>query len=789
MGTAVAVLALGIGANTAIFSLVEAALLRPLPYEDAGRLVIVWERLPVGRRNVVSVADFLDWREQSTSLGAMSALDPSRYNLSGGGESEQVLGARVTAGFFDLLGVHAALGRTLLPWDETPGADKVAVLSDPLWRRRYGADPGIVGTQIRVDGDLVTVVGVLPSAFRFRSDRWEVWTPLPLDPAAAVRDLNYLRVIARLDEGVELAQARAEMETIAAGIAAAHPDVRGGWSVIVDPLRDWLVDPRFGASLVALLCAAGFLLVLACVNVASMLLARATSRQREMAIRLSLGAPPGRLTRQLLTEGALLAFLGGAAGVTLAYWFGRVFSTLPQSESLPAGVGPELNLWLLLFAVALCSLTTAVFGLVPAWRASRAEPARFLGGRSPLDGLRGHRFLRTLAASEVALAVVLAVGAGLLVRSLLELYRVDPGVRTERVLTARLSLPEARYPNATAISSFYREALPRIEAIPGVVSADIATELPLAGSMMALRFEVVGQPARPASERPDADIRIISPGYLDTLGLRLVRGRRFDDSDRQGAPPVILVNESLVRRFLPGDDPLLASLRMPTLVPGGGGLGPEAALRIVGVVADVKVWGLGGEIPPQVYLPYAQSPWPGTALAVHTAVDEMWLARPIRQAILEIDDELPLTRLSTMEATLAHCTAQPRFQSLLMAVFAGFALVLAGLGVYGVVAYSVSERTREIGIRLAVGASPSRVLGQVMRETLWITLGGMVLGLLTALGLSRLMASQLFGITALDPLTYVVVVVALGLAAVVAGFLPAYRASRIDPVITLRHEH
>jgi putative ABC transport system permease protein len=789
MGAAAVALSLGIGANTAIFSLVEAAVLRPLPYSEPERLAVVWEKPPSGRQNVVSAADYLDWRDQSTSFAAMCALAPSRFNLSGGGNVEQVLGARVTAGFFDLLGVHAALGRTLLPRDETPGAERVVVLGDPLWRRRFGSDPRIVGREMRIDGEPVRIVGVMPPDFRFGSNRRELWTPLRLDPASAARDLNYLRVVARLEEGVPLAQARAEMEAIAAGIAAAHPDVRKGWSVIVLPLRDWLVDPQFGASLVALLCAAGFLLLLACVNVASMLLARAASRQREVAIRLSLGARPGRITRQLLTEGALLAALGGLAGIVTTFWFGRAFSSMPQSEYLPAGVWPEVNLPLLLFTVAVCSLTTAIFGLAPAWRAARAEPLEFLKGRSPFGGTRGHRFLRTLAASEVALAVVLSVGAGLLARSLVALYRLDPGVRTERVLTAKLSLPETRYPDAASIASFYREALPRIEAIPGVLSADIATELPLAGSMIALPFQVVGQPVVPRSERPDADIKVVSPGYFETLGLRVVRGRRFDETDQQGSLPVAIVNETLARRFLPDGDPLLASLQTPALVPGGRGPRPTVTWSIVGVVADVKVWGLRAEVPNQIYLPHVQSPWPSTALAVHAGTDEMWLARPVQEAILEIDDELPLTRLSTMEDVVAFSTHQPRFQSLLMGVFAAIALALAGLGVYGVVAYSVSERTREIGIRLAVGASPSRVLAGIMRETLSMALWGVILGVLAAIGLARFMASQLFGITPLDLPTYGAVVAVLGLAAAAAGFFPAYRASQIDPAITLKHEH
>jgi putative ABC transport system permease protein len=787
---AASVLALGIGANTAIFSIVDAVLLRPLPYEEPERLVIIWEKPPRTQRNVVSVVSFFEWREKATLFDGMCAWVEPRPILSGADRPEQLEGAAVSAAFFDLLGVEPMLGRTFLTEEEEPGKEKVVILSHGLWTRRFGADPAMVGRNVSLDGEAYTVVGIMPPGFRFRSSRTDVWKPLALDRSGATVDFNYLRVLARLSDGVSLSQAHAEMDAIESDLAAAYPMERGGWSTTIDPLDAYLTGSPLKESLLVLFTAVGFLLLIACVNVANLLLARGAARQREMAIRCSLGAGRLRLVRQLLTESVVLVSMAAAMAVVVTSGFIRVFPVLFPVVRLPANAVLQVDSRVLTFTLVIASLTTIVFGLVPAWRVSRIDPNSVLKEAvGAVTGTRSaQRFKRALVVVEVAMAIVLLIGAGLMMKTLTRLQRVDLGFNPENVLTMNLDLPSARYTDALKIRSFLREVLEKVAALPGVQSVGITRTLPLRGSGTGFYFEIEGSPlTADRSNLPGANWQMISPDYFRTMGMALREGRTFTDQDSETSTRVAIVNETLVERFFPNGDPLGAHIRTQIYTPGKNELGPWVPWRIVGVIRDVKMYGTR-ETGPEIYVPYLQSSHRNVRLALRTELEPMSLTRAVENAILSVDKGQPVNNIMTMEEIRGESTSQPAFRSLLLGLFASLALVLAGIGIYGVIAYSVAARQHEIGIRVALGAKARDILTAVMGEALGITSVGVVFGVAAALGLTRLLSGVLFGVSATDPATFATVTGILIGVALLAGFVPARRASNVDPITALRHE-
>lgn len=782
-------LALGIGASSAIFSVVDAVLLRPLPYQDPERLVWVWEKSPKGLRGNVASANFVDWHDQSTVFEGICATAYATFILSGSDQPEQFSGSRVSVDFFETLGVEPFLGRTFVAEEGEPGRDKVVVLSHDLWQSRFGSDPDLIGQPLTLNDERFTVVGVLPPGFRFRSERYQVWAPFAVDRSTVTRNFRYLKVVARLKPGVGIEQAGAEMETIAAQIAEAYPKAQKDRSVYIEPLQQWLVRPELRESLFVLFGAVGFLLLIACVNVSNLLLVRATSRQREIAIRCSLGAGRMRLIRQLLTESLILAFLGGGLAVLMTYGFVKAFPFIFPAVSLPAAARLEVDSRVLLFTLVVALLTTIFFGLAPAWQASRTKPISFLkeGGHALTGVASGHRFRRALVVAEVALALVLLTGAGLMMKSLLRIYEVDPGIRPQNVLTMDINLSGTKYSDAPRILAFYREALRRIEALPGVRSAGITTTLPLQGSRLAFPIEVEG--ALEGSSRGSAPcFQQVSPGYFSAVGIQLLQGRLFAAGDNENAARVAIVNKRFAKRFFPDGEVLGRTFKAPSRSPHKTELGPPETWTIVGVIKNVQAYGLLDDQTVEVYLPYPQNVPSFVALAVRTESEPRGLERQVREAILSVDRDQPVTQVATMEELVARSASQPEFRSRLLGLLASLALILATLGIYGVMSYSVAERTHEIGIRVALGAQRGEILRFVLSQALTTTFLGIGIGVAAALGLTRLISSVLYGVTPTDPLTFVAVVTVLTVVAGLASYLPARRASKVDPIVALRYE-
>jgi len=776
-------LALGIGANTAIFSVVDALLLRPLPVKDPDGIVIVWEnnRARNRPRNVVGPANFVRWQEQNTVFERMAWFVVLPMNLTGGGEPEQVSTALVTASFFDVLGVGAAQGRSFVPEDGVEGSPDVVAVSHGLWQRRFGSDPGLVGRTVSVNGTPRTVVGVLPPTLRLPPGA-ELWVPstLPAERARNSRGRS-LVVVARLKPGVSREQAQAEMDVIAARTEQERPDFNAGWGATVVPLHEQLVgDVR--PALLVLVGAVAFVLLIACANVANLLLARATTREKEVAIRMALGAGRGRLVRLWLTESAVLGTLGGLLGVLLAFWaLSALIALLPANLSGLADV--SIDLPALAFALALSLLTAVIFGLAPALQASGTSQWDALkeGSRTSGEGAGAHVLRGAFVAGEVALALTLLVGAGLLIRSFARLTSVDPGFRSENLLTLGVSLPTSRYGEAAKQVVFFEEAVARIEALPGVVAAGAISFLPLAGPGAATSFKAEGLPEPPAGEEPVADVRAVTRDYLRAMRIPLRRGRFFDERDTaDAAVRKVAVDETLAERFWPGQDPVGRTIVMSWGQPVRG--------EIVGVVGDVRLAGLDSPPRSTLYWHLPQLPYSRMTLLVRTEGSPEAALGAVRAQIAALDPEQPVSQIRTMQDVVAGSVQQPRFTVLLLGLFAGTALLLAMLGIYGVMAYTVGRRTREIGIRLALGAGRADILRSVLGRGIALTGVGAGLGLLAAAGLSRFLRSLLFEVTPTDPWTFAGVTLLLAGVALLACYLPARRATRVDPMVTLRCE-
>jgi putative ABC transport system permease protein len=780
-------LALGIGANTAIFSVINALLLRPLPYAQADRLVWIWDRNPGNgiERESVSIPNFRDWRAQNQSFAELTAWGRTQSVLTGAGEPERLAGASVVANFFTTFGTQPALGRAFTPEENTPGQNRLVILSHGLWQRRFGGNPKLLGEAITLNGIPYTVIGIMRADFKQPEPGLlavpDFWIPLGINPSGDGRRGDFLRVVGRLKDGVSFQQARAEMEAITARLAKEYPAANAGWTAYVLTLHERFVGDLKTALLV-LVGAVGFLLLIACANVANLLLARAAAREREIAVRSALGAGRMRLMRQFLTESALLAILGGAAGLMIAFWGVEALLALAPAN-LPRLDEISVSRTVFLFTLGISLATGFIFGLAPALHATKINLNESLkeSGRSVSGGRRGGRLRNAVISAEIALAMVLLVGAGLMVRSFLRLQSVDPGFRPERMLTFQVSLPRAKYPEGPQIGAFYDSLLERLRALPGVEAASAIDSAPLSGGGNFLSFVIEGRPAPPPEQVIDAETYAITPGYFSTLGIPIVRGEDFSTRHGATAPGVTIINEALVQRYFPNEDPIGKRITL-----GNPQTGPW--LTIIGIARNVQHQSLDGAPYPQMYGVHTQQAPRLLSFIVRTSSDPLSLISAARSQVRALDADLPVARVTTIEQLMSDSIARPRFNTTLLIVFAGVGLLLAAVGIYGVISYSVAQRTHEIGVRLALGASRGDVLKLVLKQGLKLALGGVLLGAAGAVALAQLMKSLLFNISASDPLTFVGVAAVLVGVAALACYIPARRATKVDPMIALRYE-
>jgi putative ABC transport system permease protein len=782
---AVLTLALGIGVNTAIFSVVNALLLRPLPFPQPERLVWIEEVIPVLTDRVVPGSHFLDWQEHSRLLDGIAAYNPAELTLTGAGEPERLEGCRISASFLPLLGARLLVGRNFLSEEDRAGGERVAILSHRLWRRRFNADQAVVGRSVRLDDESYRVVGVLPPDFRFFAQS-EIWLPMALDHAKEHGPLiHLLRVFARLKPGVTTEQATAELDTIRqAYLSEAHkksPLFKG--SLQITPLRDQLVGGTRRLLLI-LFGAVALILLIACANVANLTLARAVARQKELAIRAALGAGRFRLLRQLLVESLSLASAGGLCGLMLAWGL----TTLLVKLSPPGAFGEIAQLATIKidgralgFTLLVSLLGGVLSGLAPALQFSRPDLNASLKEGGQLGLWRRQRTRQVLLVAEVALAVVLLIGAGLLIRSFANLLNVEPGFRAENLLTCRITLPYPRYESDARREQFQRQLLERVAALPGVERVGATSHLPLTDYTSGVWLQREGRPGDRSQGRPPTSLGLINADYFGALGIGLRAGRLFDERDTASAPRVLILSESLARRLFPGEDPV--GKRLNT-----GRENDPLWNEVVGVVGDVRQRGLDQEVEPMVYAPYLQNPPSRIMLAVRSAVAPSHLAGAVRAAVQSVDPDQAVYEMMTMEERLSDSMAARRFTLLLVGLFALLALALAGVGVYGVISYVVTGRTHEVGVRMALGAQTSDVLRMVVGQGMSLTLIGVALGLAAALALTRVMQNLLFNVSATDPATFAGIALLLAGVALIASYIPARRATKVDPLLALRHE-
>ena len=785
-------LALGIGANTAIFSVVNAVLLRPLPFPNSETLMNVWETDSTRGyvRGSASYPNFVDWRDQRHSFEHMASYHNSDFILTGRGESTRLQGAVVNADLFPLLGASPVIGRGFLPSEDNPGdTGRVVLLSQQLFQQRFNSDPNILNQSMVLDGKSYTIVGVMPAAFQFpvQNDPVELWTTVAVDregeePITQERGAHYMNVIARLKHGVPREQAQAEMTAISARLEQQYPDKDLHKSTRLEPTLEALVgDVR--PALLILLGAVGFVLLIACANVANLLLARAMTRHKEMAIRSALGASRMRVIRQLLTESVILSLAGGALGLVLAVWWSDLLVALGK-QNIPRALQVGLDWRVLGFTLLVSVLTGVVFGLVPAIHSSKTELTESLkeGGRTGSEGARRNRIRGVLVVGELAIAVVLLVGAGLLIQSLWRLRNVSPGFDSQNLLTFVVGIPEVKYPTDKQ-EPFYRELVRRVESLPGVRSASSIIPLPLNGDAFVISFETEGRPVEKGNQ-PSADFFAIEEGYFKTLGVSILKGREFTERDNKTAPPVIIVNQAFAKKFFPGEDPIGKRIK-----PGISTNSDKPAMReIVGVVSDVRNRNLSSELRAGYFIPAPQMPFNQMTLIVRTGNDPHSLITAVQNEVHAMDQEVPVFNIKTMEEYISATVATPRFNTTLLVIFAGVALILTIVGLYGVMSYSVAQRTNEIGIRMALGAQTGDVLRLIISQGFKLVLIGLGIGLVGAFAMTRVIASLLFGVTTKDPITFVAVAVLLALVALLACYIPARRATRLDPLHALRYE-
>jgi putative ABC transport system permease protein len=783
---AIITLALGIGGSTSIFTVVDAALLRGLPYKSPDQLYHLWEQTPKVDypKREFSYPDYLDY-QQNTVFEGIAAYSGLGAILSGSGESENISAPRVSANFFSLLGVNPILGRTFQPGEDKPGGPKVAVLDYGFWQGKFGGDPGIIGRALTIDGESYTVIGVLPASFQFALRDNDLWLPFqPTQNQLTRRNSHGTNLIARLKPGVSAEQAQSEVSVIASRIAAENSQSHAGTSARIVPLQEEIVG-KIKPTLLVLLAAVGLVLLIACANVASLLLTRALSRQKEVAIRATLGASRWRVVRQLLTESILLSFVGGAAGLAIAYWsVPAIVGALPpaQLQAMPFLNVLHFDIKILAFSFALSLLTGVIFGLVPALQSSRLDLSEVLkeGGRQSSAGV-GHRLRSAMVVTEIALAVVLLVGAGLLMKSLYRLLQSNVGFKTENLLTLEFVLPPAKYPQPAQTIGFSDQVQERVRNVPGVVSAGMVDVLPLNGGNTT-RFSIDGDPVPPPGQDTEANLRRVTETYFQTLGVPLLAGRMFDQHDTADSQGVVIICKSMADRMFAGRDPVGMRIRYTTAqVP------PDL---IIGVVGDIKITGLDEAVKPVLYFPFRQNPSPAASLVTRTNADPAALGTTLRNEIRNVEPDAAILNVRTVDEMIAQTPASfmRRFPALLISIFAGVALLLASIGIYGVISYSVRQQTHYIGVRMALGASPADILKMVLKQGMLLALLGVVIGVLAALGLMRLLRTLLFEVSTTDIATFAIVTGVLFVVALLACYLPARRATKVDPLIALRYE-
>jgi putative ABC transport system permease protein len=788
---AVATLALGIGANTLIFSVVNAAVLHPLPFRDANRLVTQWATSPTigySGPGAFTDADYMEWREQNRVFSEIAAFRGQPSNLTGVGEPARLTGAAISPSLLRVLDVNPALGRAFTPEEESAGHNRVALLSDRLWRGRFGSNPSVLGKAIKLDGEFYTVVGVMPAGFDFPNQA-DVWTPLTLVSEAHNATLQ---IVARLKPGVSIERARGDVALIGERRPAKPGDWE--WHTTLVPLS-WVVGSEVRTPLFVLFAAVGLVLLIACANVANLFLARATTRQREIAVRKALGASRTRVIRQMLTESVMMAVLGGGLGLLLAglgqSFVAKAASLLPRNWGSPSAAAhiasAGIDFWVLGFTFVLSVLTALLFGLAPAVWASRNGLNSSLKeeGRGLTAG-RGRGYLRDgIVIAEVALALILLVGAGLLIRSFLHLMNVDPGFSPQNVLTLNISLPESRYESAHPMIAFEEQALERLSALPGVKSAGGIFGLPLGNGAIGGDFTVEGQAALAPGARPFIATKAVVGGdYFRAIGIPLLRGRTFDEHDSEDAPHVVIISQSLARHFWPHEEAIGKRLKP--------GFMNDAWCTVVGIVGDTKQYSLGETPSPSMYLPYAQAPvtflMQDVTFVLRAGADPLSLVATARRAVQSVDPDLPVFDVASMDQLVYRSASAPRFNAALLGIFAALALVLAAVGIYGVMSYTVLQRTHEIGVRMALGAQESDVLQQVVRQGMLLAAGGITTGVAGAWVVTRFLSSLLFGVRPTDPMIFTLVPLLLAAVALVACLLPARRATKVDPVVALRYE-
>jgi predicted permease len=782
---AAGVLALGIGALAAVFSLVDAALLRPLPFSNPGELVMLWEKPPGNDHNRVSPLNFQDWHDQNHVFSHMAAVSGSFATLQTKTGPERLTGQAVTWEFFPVLGVNPLAGRAFTAQDETKRAD-VALLSETLWRNRFAADPKVLGSTVTVNGKPSTIIGIVPAHFGIL---WkaDLWTLFAVKRSPEQRHMHYMQILGRLKPGVTLQQAQADMDTIAGNLAQIEPNTNKDWGINVEPLRVALVGRDLRVTSLVLLGVVAFILLMACANVANLMLARGAGRNREMAVRAALGAGSLRLTRQLITESVALALLGGIGGLVLATVIIRIAPAVIPRGTIPTGLQLALDLRVAAFAVAITLLTGVIFGLAPVWQLGRTSVASALQASGSYTATSSNtRLLGGIAATQIAVGVMIVSGAVLLIRTLERLGQVDPGFHADRVLTMHLTLAIGRYPRPEDALVFYEKIEKEIAALPGVCSVALGQSLPTEGWNIGQGFRVVGQPETDEAHDSAAHYQMVSAQYFETLGIPFNAGRAFTEHDTALSQQVAIVNEEFVRRHLNGKPALGAHVKVQAMDPSG----PKMVEReIVGVINQVKVEGLGEkENDVEIYVPIMQNPWYGAALAVRSDGNPLALLTAVKKAIAKYDPEMAVSEVRTMNDVAQESIAEPRFRAQLVGSFAGVALSLSALGVFGVLAFSVAQRRREFGVRMALGAQIKDIFTLVLARAAGILAFGLVGGMLGAAALARSLSSLLFGVRPLDPVTFVSAPVVLALVALMAASAPALHAVRTDPAVVLRQE-
>jgi putative ABC transport system permease protein len=782
---AIVTLGIGIGANSAIFSTINALLLKPLPFPDQDRVVALWDKVPSRgvERNEVTVANYLDWRSQNKTFEQLGIYRWWSTNLTGADSPERVQGFQVTPNFLEIVGVKPMLGRGFSAEEDQPGKDAVALLTYSLWQRRFGADPNIVNKTIATNGVTRTVIGVMPPDFNYPKGA-EIYAPLAITPELERSRGNHSYLgIGRLKPGVSLEGAQADLNTIASQLEKQYPDTNTGRGVVIYPILEDTVR-MYSTALWVMMAAVGFVLLIGCANVANLMLARATGQQREIALRTALGASRFRIIRQLLTESVLLGLLGGALGILVGYWGVDAIRTANPGEAARFAPGWNhlgINLPVLAFTLLLSLLSGVLFGLAPAWQLSKPDLNSALkeGSRQASSG--SHRLRGLLVVSEVALSLMLLISAGLLIRSFLQLVKTDPGFNSENLLTMNLVLPAAKYKDELQRAAFYSDLVKRIAELPGVESAAAVNHLPLGGSNSSNAFLIEGLPDPPPGQENDGRYRVCTPNYFKTMGIAVLKGRGFTEQDKAGSQPVIIVNQTLARKYWPNTDPIGKRMRYP------GPLDQNPWMQVVGVVQDVK-HEMNLPVTSDFYVPHAQDAWQSMVLVAKTKVEPAAMAAPIRQQVWAIDKDQPVFDVYTMREVRSISLALYSFSSVMLSIFAGMALLLAAIGIYGVMSYAVTQRTQEIGIRMALGARVIDVLKLVVRNGMALALIGVAVGLAGAYGLTRLLASLLVGVTPTDAITFSTVTFGLLLIALLACYIPARRATKVDPMVALRYE-